>query len=88
MALKRRHQRTLQRIFTNPAPANILWRDIEALIVALGGEVRQREGSRVAFILNDRVAVFHTPHPHKEATRPKVRSVRAFLVSAGVNLMD
>ncbi len=84
MALNRRHQRTLGRIFANPAPANIAWKDIEALIVAAGGTLEQREGSRVAFELRDVLYVFHTPHPAKEATRPMVRSVRGFLVRAGL----
>ena len=53
MALQRKHQRTLGRIFANPAPANIAWKDIEALIVAAGGTLEQREGSRVAFELRD-----------------------------------
>ena len=84
MALSRRHRRTLERLFTHPAPANIRWRDVEALVRALGGEVLQREGSRVAFVLNDVVAVMHTPHPGHEATRPMVRSVRRFLTNAGI----
>ncbi len=84
MALNHKHQRTLRRIFANPAPANIAWKDIERLIKALGGRIEQREGSRVAFELHDVLYVFHTPHPGHEATRPMVRSVRAFLRSAGV----
>ena len=84
MALSRKHQRTLDRIFTNPAPANIHWKDIERLITALGGTVEEREGSRVAFELGEVLAVFHTPHPGHEATRPMVRSIRRFLSRAGI----
>ena len=52
-------------------------------MVAAGGTLEQRQGSRVAFELHDVLYVFHTPHPGKEATRPMVRSVRAFFVKAG-----
>jgi len=34
--------------------------------------------------LNDRKAVFHCPHPEKEASKSMVRSVRRFLEEAGI----
>lgn len=43
-------------IFEVPARLNILWTDIEKLLLALGAEVSE---GRVR-------AVFHRPHPRKE----------------------
>jgi hypothetical protein len=79
-----RHQRTLDAVFATPTRANVDWSAIEALFVALGGELQERAGSRVGVSLNEVDAVFHRPHPGKEAPKPVVRSVRHFLILAGV----
>lgn len=82
--MNNKQRRTLEAVFSNPAPANIDWRDIESLLKGLGAKIEEAEGSRVAVLLNGRAAVFHRPHPEKEASRPMVRSVRRFLENAGV----
>jgi hypothetical protein len=41
----------LQAIFTKPTSATIVFSDIKALIIGLGGEVHEREGSRVKILL-------------------------------------
>ncbi len=71
-------------VFDDPVRANIVWRDIEALPVALGAEITEGIGSRVRVALNGVRAVFHRPHPRKEADRGMVRSVRRFLDEAGI----
>jgi hypothetical protein len=52
---------------------------------SLGVTVSEREGSRVAVLLNGRVAVFHRPHPRPETGKATVRDVRTFLENAGVH---
>lgn len=79
-----RQRRTLQRIFTDPPPANIHWNDIENLLVGLGAEVSEGSGSRLRVALNGMRAVFHRPHPRKETDKGALRSVRRFLINAGV----
>jgi hypothetical protein len=78
-----KQKRLLATIFAEPARANIAWRDVENLFVALGAEVTEAEGSRVLVALNGVRAVFHEPHPGKEISKPAVRAVREFLRSAG-----
>jgi hypothetical protein len=46
-----RHRKTLASIFSRPTPASIPFADIEALIVALGGSITERAGSRVKIVL-------------------------------------
>ena len=82
--MKKVHQNTLNVIFSRPTRANILWSAVESLIRALGGEISEREGSRVAMRLNGIVAVFHRPHPQPETKKGAVDAVRQFLLSAGV----
>jgi hypothetical protein len=78
------HRKTLLAVFEKPERANIAWRDIEALFVALGADVSEGSGSRVRVALNHVRAVFHRPHPRKEANKATVKSVRRFLEEAGV----
>ncbi len=82
--MKRKHQRTLESIFTHPVSANIQWREIEALFVELGAEVSEREESRVAVVLFDEVKVFHRPHPSPHTDKGAVASVRRWLEQHGV----
>jgi len=80
----KKHRKTLEAIFEKPEQANIAWRDIEALFIALGAEVSEGSGSRVRVALKDVRAVFHRPHPRKETNKGAVKSVRRFLEAAGV----
>jgi hypothetical protein len=77
-------QGTLNAIFVRPTRAAIRWTAIESLIRALGGEISERAGSRVAAKLNGVTAVFHRPHPRPETKKGAVDAVRRFLANAGV----
>jgi hypothetical protein len=55
--MKRKHQRTLELIFVRPVSGSVPWRDVLALFQELGGEISEREGSRVAVVLFDKGAV-------------------------------
>jgi hypothetical protein len=85
MKLAGSHLKTLRRIMGNPVPADIRWNDIEALFRALGAENSEGSGSRVRVALGGARAVFHRPHPSPETKRGALRSVRDFLVAAGVS---
>lgn len=82
--MDRKHRKTLEAIFEKPERANIAWRDIETLFIALGAEISEGSGSRVRVALKDVRAVFHRPHPRKETNKGAVKSVRRFLEAAGV----
>jgi hypothetical protein len=79
-----KHRRTLRAIFDDPVRSGIAWRDIESMLKAAGAEVTAGAGSRVRIALNGVRAVFHRPHPQKETDRATVRSMRRFLIEAGV----
>jgi hypothetical protein len=82
--MKRKHRKTLELIFSRPISGSIKWNDIEAMFVALGAEVSQREGSRVAVYLFDEVRVFHRPHPTPDTDKGAVASIRKWLEIHGV----
>jgi len=64
-----KHRKTLEAIFEKPERANIAWREVEALFIALGAEISEGNGSRVRVALKDVRAVFHRPHPRKETNK-------------------
>ena len=82
--MKRKHRKILELIFNRPVSGSIKWDDIEALFVALGAEVIEREGSRVAVVLFNEVRVFHRPHPTPVTDKGAVTSIRKWLESHGV----
>ena len=84
MKLSGRHRKTLGTIFEDPVRSNVVWIDVEKPLVALGPEVSEGRGSRVRVYLNGVRAVFHRPHPRKETDKGMLRSVRRFLLEAGV----
>jgi hypothetical protein len=81
--MNKRQQETLQEIFDKPVRANIEWRGIESLLEALGAEITEGSGFRGRVSLSGVRAVFHRPHPEKEAGKGTVESVRDFLETAG-----
>ena len=82
--LRAKHSKTLQAIFEQPVRANVVWSDIDSLLVACGAEISEGRGSRVRVALGDVRAVFHRSHPQKETDRGAVMAVRRFLAEAGV----
>jgi hypothetical protein len=82
--MKRKFQRTLEAVFAHPTPANVQWRDIEALFKELGADTSEREGSRVAVVLFNEVRVFHRPHPSPDTDKGAVASIRKWLEQHGV----
>jgi hypothetical protein len=82
--MNKRQRATLSAVFALPVRANIDWADIEALFSALGAEISEGAGSRVRVKLNGIRAVFHRPHPEREADKGAVVAVREFLERAGV----
>lgn len=79
------HRKTLALVFKDPVSGTIEWSSIEGLLVAIGAEVIEGNGSRVRFVKDGEVETFHRPHPAKEAKRYQVRAACAFLQRLGVN---
>ena len=82
--LNKKQRTTLQSIFENPIRSNVLWADIEKLLIALGAELSEGRGSRIRIYLNGVRAVFHRPHPKNETDKGALKSMRRFLKEAGI----
>ena len=82
--VKAKHRKTLAAIFAKPTRANIKFTDIESLVKALGGEVREGDGSRVVLELSGTREYAHRPHPGKEAKKYMVENIREWLTSLEV----
>ena len=82
--MKRKHRATLELIFKRPVSGSVRWSDVEALFVALGGQVSEHEGSRVGVFLFGEIRVFHRPHPSPDTDKGAVESIRKWLDSHGI----
>jgi hypothetical protein len=82
--MSNKHQRTLEAIFKLPVLSNVKWKDCEKLLIHLGAEMGEGEGSRVHFILKGVKGSFHRPHPRKEIDKGALKSLRNFLENAGI----
>lgn len=80
------HQKTLAEIFVNLVSKSLEWRRIEALLIAIGCQTIEGNGSRVRFEKDGVIATFHGPHPAKEAKPYQVRDARHFLESLKVKI--
>jgi hypothetical protein len=84
--MNKKQRLMLQKVFEKPDRSDILWKDIEGLFLALGGEIDEGRGSRVRVAINGVRAVFHRPHPERATNKGTVKSVRRFLIESGVQL--
>lgn len=82
--MNNKHRKTLSAIFDTPVRSDVNWMEIEKLVVSLGGRVVERAGSRVGLDLNGVWGLFHRPHPEKVTDKGALKSVREFLLNAGV----
>ncbi len=80
-----KHRKTLIAIFAKPTSSSVVFSDIEALLVALGGQVHEREGSRIKVTIKEEQWRCHRPHPGKEAKRYQVEEIRELLERIGVH---
>ena len=79
-----KQRKTLRAIFAKPAPRSIVFKDIEALLLAVGCTLTEGSGSRVRFDKDEFALLCHRPHPGKEAKRYQVEDFRQFLLNIGV----
>lgn len=77
--MKAKHRKTLAAVFTKPTLAGIVFADVESLLIALGGEIDEGAGSRIAIGLRGARIHLHRPQPGTKAKRYRVEEVRAFL---------
>ncbi|WP_322364634.1 type II toxin-antitoxin system HicA family toxin [Pseudomonas sp. Teo4] len=81
-----RYRKISEAIFRTPTTASLAFSEIEALVLYLGGQVHERQGSRVKLVLRGQLWRCHRPHPGKEAKRYQIEEAREFLLRAGVSL--
>ena len=78
------HQKTLQRVLTDPVNGNLEWARVESMLKAAGCRMIEGAGSVVTFESSGRKLTLHRPHPGKEALRYRVLAVREFLEKVGI----
>ena len=71
-------------VFADPVSKSLEWSAIESLLLAVGAELIEGNGSRVRFHKDNVVVTFHRPHPKKEAKPYQVKDARIFLTQLGI----
>lgn len=85
MELKKKHEKTLERMRKHPRPSNLKWRDFEALIVALGFELDESAGGSLkVFTKGDLEWDYHRPHPRPDVDKGAIADFDKFLKENGV----
>ncbi|MEG2173365.1 MAG: type II toxin-antitoxin system HicA family toxin [Desulfovibrionaceae bacterium] len=84
--MNNQQQKTLKAIFARPVLKSIIFAQVESLLVALGCELIEGNGSRVAFKKGAQRLDVHRPHPGKEAKPYQIQAVREFLEAIGVHI--
>lgn len=79
-----KQRQTLAVIFRTPTCKNLIFRDLEKLLRALGCEIIEGDGSRVGFKKDALRLDMHRPHPGKEAKAYQVEAIREFLKKIGI----
>jgi hypothetical protein len=76
---------TLIKIFQDPVPADILWKDIESLLMATAAKISEGKGSRIRVkSIGVPPAVFQRPYLRPETDKGAVKSVRRLLKDADI----
>jgi hypothetical protein len=79
---KRKQEAILARIRAGNGATS--WSDVQSLLLSVGAERHEREGSRVVFVLGDHVLHAHQVHARRDCGAALISRVRAFLLKAGV----
>lgn len=83
-----RQRKTMERLFRTPVPKDLAWRQVASLLTALGFELEERSGSRVAVIQSSHVHVVHVPHPAPHMKPYAVRELVKFIKECGYESPD
>lgn len=79
-----KHSKTLDSIFFTPVKKNIKWSAVEKLVSAVGGMVKQGDGSRIRIDILGQSLNIHTPHPQKELKPYQVRALKKLFSDVGI----
>jgi len=74
-----KQQKILAKVLTRPVLSNIKFIDVDKMLVAMGYEKEQREGSRVAYGISTEEFVMHKPHPGDEIKKYVIVKLQKFI---------
>ncbi len=78
-----KHRKTLEAIMSKPTPKALPYRDVKSLLIGIGCDFEEREGSRVCFSMLPNAVSMHRPHPGKEIREYQIKEIKTFLQKTG-----
>jgi predicted RNA binding protein YcfA (HicA-like mRNA interferase family) len=81
-----KQQKALERLLSQPTPADITWEELKRVLQGLGYEEKRNTGSRRKFSHKKRqlVIILHEPHPENTINRRYIEQVVDHLKSNGL----
>lgn len=86
ITMNNKHRKTFKRLMTKPILANIRFDDVDKLLIKMGYERLEREGSRVAYGIGDDEIVIHKPHPNNEIKKYVIKKLQDFIKTTETRL--
>ena len=77
-----KQRKTMKKIFEDPIPIDVTFRDAIGLLKSLGAEISEGKGSRVRVFINETAHILHKPHGNKSdgcISKRDVKSLRKLL---------
>ncbi len=79
-----KHAKTKAALFENPVRRDLRFTKVKVLLLALGAQILQREGSRVKITIDRFEVVIHAPHGTEPLKPYQVHALRKLLIDTGV----
>lgn len=81
-----RHEKSINRLCTNPPPADFRWSELVSVLERLGYELVPNGGSRMKFIHRGKNALIicHKPHPDPNVDKGCIKGVVEHLRTYGL----
>jgi len=84
--MSHKHEQLLRSIFADPPSNNIHWREVESLLLHVGGEIENLSGARLRVKIKHVETILHRPHHSNTLDRQGIKHLREFLAHAGVTV--
>ena len=69
----------LDKFLEKPVRSDLKWSEVVTLLKNLGFTRLEGSGSRIKFVKNKQILIFHKPHPKNTINQATVRDIQSFL---------
>lgn len=82
--MNNKQRKILEKMLADPISKKLNYKDLESLLINIGCQIEQGNGSRVTIIYGKKIFKYHRPHPSPTVHPYAIKSFRLFLKVIGV----